>query len=364
VRCESAPEDPGEALRLEELRPRVPGRMVLAEPDGVLHMGRGYEILRSDDDGASWRTVTRLPRSPWRRVAEHSRLASRLVRQEVRALVRLPDGGYVAANREGVFWGRCSDPVLAPSRIAVGEHPLMPPMRLTLGPHGEVLFGEYGSRRSPRPVRLYASRDGGRSFEIVQALEPGSVLHVHNLLLDRGLDCYWVLAGDHDHEPGIARLSADLRRLEWLVKGEQRYRAVVAFDHGSHLVYATDTERETNGLIVLEKASGRAERLRDFDGSCIYGCRFGGLHALTTTVEPSAVNHSPWARLWLSRDGLDWRCAARLRKDRWHADYFQFGSIVLPAGESPREILAYSGQALAGLDGRTAIARVAEPGAG
>lgn len=335
-----------------------PGRVVLAEPGGVLHLGRGYEVHRSDDEGRTWRRVTTLPRSPWRWAAERSRLASRLLRQEVRALVRLSGDRYVAANREGVFHGGASDRVLRPSGIEDGGVPIKPPMRLTPGPGEVVVFGEYGSRRDGRPVRLFASRDGGASFALVRAFDAGSVLHVHNLCWDEGLRHYWVLAGDHGQEPGIGVLSEDLARFEWLVKGEQRYRACAVFDFGDHLVYATDTEKEQNGLIRLDKHSGRSERLRDFEGSCIYACRFGGLYAITTTVEPSTVNRSKHAGLWISRDGERWVQAYRAEKDRWSADYFQFGSVVLPAGASDRETLFFSGQAVTGIEGRAVVARV------
>jgi hypothetical protein len=232
-------------------------------------------------------------------------------------------------------------------------------MRISVGPGDLVLWGEYGASGGNRAVRIYASRDGGRSFEVVRALEAGSVGHVHNVIYDRHLDHFWVLAGDHGAHPGIGRLSADLERFEWLVKGDQRYRAVEVFDFGERLVYATDTEMETNGLISLDKSTGRTERIRDFDGSCIYACRYGGVYALSTTVEPSGVNRSKWVSLWLSRDGEHWKRAHRAQKDRWNADYFQFGSIVLPSGATDQELIFFSGQAVRNLDGRTAVGRIA-----
>ena len=68
------------------------------------------------------------------------------------------------------------------------------------------------------------------------------------------------------------------------------------------------------------------------------------------------------SELWLSRDAEHWRRAWRGRKDRWSAHYLQFGSVVLPSGQTDRELILFSGQAIAGLDGRTAVARLA-PGA-
>jgi hypothetical protein len=332
----------------------------LLERDGTLYAGRCYEIHRSADGGASWQRVASISRPVWRQLAEPSRLASRLLRQEIRALLRLADGTLVAACKLGVFHGREGTGTLEPSAIAGEGATLQYPMRLGLGPGDVIAWGEYVAPRRLRPVRIFASRDRGRSFEVVHTFPPGEIVHVHNVSWDATAGHWWVLSGDHGAEPGIGRLSADFARFEWLVKGEQRYRAVSVFDFGDRLIYATDTERERNGLIALDKDTGASERLCDFEGSCLYACRFGRYYALSTTVEPSRVNRSPWATLWLSQDGERWRCAWRAHKDRWHPDYFQFGSLILPSGESDDDRVWFSGQALDGIDGRTLVARPRE----
>jgi hypothetical protein len=336
---------------------RVRGRALLVEPDGTVYVGRGYAIHRSRDDGARFERAAVVPRPTWRHAAEASRLASRLLRQEIRALVRLSDGTLVATCKRGVFHGAADGRTLARSEIPEDETPLQYPMRLGVGPDDVIAWGEYVAPRKLRPVRIFASRDRGRTFSAVHVFPPGEIVHVHNVIWDESARHWWVLSGDHGDEPGIGRLSADFARFEWLVKGEQRFRAVSVFDVGEKLIYATDTEREPNRLIALDKATGKIETIGALEGSCLYACRAGGLFAVTTTVEPSTVNRSPWATLWISRDGFDWKCAWRARKDRWHPDYFQFGSLVLPAGESQRETLWVSGQAVAGLDGRTLALR-------
>lgn len=341
----------------------APGRALLLEADGTVFLGRGYEVHASRDGGASWTRVASLPCPAWRRLAEPSRLASRLLRQEVRALLRLADGTLVAACRLGVFHGPGTGGRLAPSTIDGEGVPVQFPMRLGRGPGDVVAFGEYVAPRRLRPVRIFASRDGGRRFGVVHTFAPGEIVHVHNVVWDESGGHWWVLSGDHGEEPGIGRLSADFARFEWLVKGEQRYRAVSLFDFGDRLVYATDTEREPNALVSLDKRTGASRRIRELEGSSLHACRFGGLYAVTTSVEPSAVNRSPWATLWLSRDGERWECAWRARKDRWHPNYFQYGTLLVPAGASDCERIWLSGQAVQGLDGRTIAARVRE-GAG
>ena len=359
----SAPEHSAKASEQSvelEIHARFPGRAVLVERDGTLYVGRNYEIHRTRDGGRSFELVTAMPRDPLRRLASPSRLLCRLVRLEVRALCRTNDGGFVASNRQGVFVARPGESLMRRSVVETKEVPLYPPMRINRGPRGEIVWGEYGSPKVPRLMRLYVSRDQGESFQLVRTLD--GILHVHNVLWDESQGHYWVLTGDRDPESGIGRLSADFEHFDWLVRGEQRYRAVDLFDCGDRLVYVTDTHLERNGLIFLDKATGRAERLREFDGSCIYASRFGGIYAITSTVEPSPVNHSPFSELWLSRDAEHWKCAWRTRKDRWNAIYLQFGSVVLPTGQSDRELIAFSGQAVEGLDDETVVARLA-PGA-
>jgi hypothetical protein len=337
-----------------------PGRMVAVQPDGTLYASRGYEIQRSRDDGATWTRVTTLPCSPWRRVAQASRLASRLLRQEVRALAVLGDEALVGANREGVYFGHSGAASMEPSTIEAGDLPLLPPMSLSVGPGGRIVFGEYGCPRPRRPMRLFASDDGGASFRILRTFPTGEILHVHNLVWDAHRDHWWLLSGDNGTEPGVGMLSADLAHFEWLAKGSQLHRAVEVFDLGDHLVYATDSHHETNALVRLDKSSGRVERLRDFEGSCIYACRFGGIYALTTTIEPSAHITTDQSTLWLSRDAEKWQPALSARKDRWNLKYFQFGSLVLPRGSSNREVIAVSGQALERWDGRVLTGRAVE----
>jgi hypothetical protein len=339
----------------------VPGlsraRALLAQNDGTLYLGRHYRVYRSTDDGASWTCVTSIPRSPARRFAEMFSPACRLLRHEIKALGVLPDGTCVAATRGGVYYAAPGQTAMSPSRVDEGGQALSPPMTITVGPGNRVLWGEYNSAyRHNQPIRIYASDDGARTHQVVRVFDRGDILHVHNVVYDEARRHYWVLTGDHGNEPGIGRLSLDLRDFEWVARGEQSFRTVAVFDFGEYLVYGTDSEREANAVMRFEKSTGRVERLQELDGSCIYACRFGGLYVLSTTVEPSVVNVSRQASLWVSRDGDSWRRVFQAQKDRWPAVYFQYGSLVLPRGASDREVILFTGQALEDIDGRAVIA--------
>lgn len=349
------------SLRLSQ---RTIGRALRVTRDGTLYLGRNYAIYRSRDDGATWTFVTRMPSTGVRRWAGWSRLASRLLRHEVRAMNVTPSGTVVASNREWVYFATPGETLMRRAQVNGGAQPLAPPMTMTIGPDGRVLWGEYDSTtKHGKPVRLFVSEDGGESYEIARVFEGGSILHLHNIVWDTGLGHYWVLAGDHDEEPGIGVLSEDLKSFDWLVKGKQLYRAVEVFDGGDRLIYVMDSEKECNYLVHLDKSSGKAETTAEFEGSCIYACRFGKWLTFTTTVEPSKVNSARHAALYVSRDGATWSNVLRAKKDRWHPVYFQYGSIILPRGESDRDPIFFSGQAVQDWDGWAATATLEDGGA-
>ena len=343
----------------------LPFRIIARTRGRALHLGRDgstygcvrQTIVRSSDHGATWSPVTRIPRRGVRRVLGATRLGARLARYEVRACVQLDGGGLVASNREGVYYARPGDRVMRPSRMEVGQQALSPPMCVYAGPGNRVVWGEYDSRDNHgKPVRVFVSDDGGATHHVAHVFEGGSIRHVHNFLFDTRLNKYWVLAGDVRHEPGIGLMSSDLKEVEWIGRGSQVYRAVEVFDFGDRLVYGTDSELEPNRIVSLDKSSGKVDEIQSIEGSCIYACRFGKYYAITTSVEPSGVNRSRMAALYLSTDGATWTRVFQAEKDRWHPVLFQFGSIVLPRGASEDDTIVFSGQALAGLDGILATA--------
>lgn len=342
-----------------ETRQTIPGRAVLAEPDGSLYIGRNYEIHKSTDGGVNWSLEIAMPRSWQRRVIECSRLACRAFRHEVRAMARLRNGTYVAASKKAVYFARAGQREMTQSRVEIVDF-LKPPMMFGVGPNDRILWGEYNTTNRDRPeVRIYASNDRGESYYVGHTFAAGEIRHVHNIFYDEAGGHYWVLTGDHRQEPGFGRLSADLKSFEWLVRGKQDYRAVCVFDFGDYFVYGTDSEHESNAVIRLDKRTGACERIAPLAGTCIYGCKFGGVYALSTTVEIArGDNVSRDATLLLSRDGERWETVMSARKDPLPQKIFQWGSLILPRGASECERLIVSGQALCGVDGKTIVADI------
>ncbi len=341
------------------VRHQCRGRALLVLPDGTFYIGRGQAIYRSTDDGRTWKLAARLPTSLVRRGLAHIRLACRLLRHEVKAMAVLSNGALVACNRQGVYHAAPRGHTMLPSKITCDGPPAKPPMTLNVGPGDRVTWGEYNSKTGHGlPIRIFVSEDAGAHYRAVHTSAGGDVLHVHSVFFDTQLGHYWVLTGDFDNEPGIGKLAADFSHFEWLARGRQQFRAVEVFDCGPFFVYGTDTQLEENHIVRLNKADATLETLQKTDGSCIYACRFGGLYVLSTSVEPSSINPSETASLWVSGDGIEWNEVYSAEKDSWHPVYFQFGSLVLPRGGSERETVLLSGQALRGIDGNVIVADI------
>ncbi|HEX6851062.1 MAG TPA: hypothetical protein VF139_06610 [Candidatus Polarisedimenticolaceae bacterium] len=336
---------------------RARGRALWVSEGGTLHVARRHTVLRSEDLGKRWVVDCVVPAAAWRRAACAPRLLARLFRHDVQAFVVRRDGSRLAVARDGVYLARHGETAM--QRVFAFQRGSRP-INLSVHPSGRVLFGEYGDNAERREVHVYAS-DDGRHFEVAYTFPAGEIRHVHNLIWDPHLGSYWVLVGDYRHEPGVGLFDADLSRVTWVLRGTQHARAVGAIVEPDALIFGTDSETEPNAIIRLEKATGRTTTLAAIPGSSLYAARFGDLRVVSTCVEPSRVNPDRSACVFVSRDGADWRPAARYRKDPWSLRYFQFGTVVLPQAEGRAPVAMFSGQAVAGFDDRVRIVALHAP---
>ncbi len=317
------------------------GRALYIGPKGELYVSRRYVIYRSDDGGATWRIDCFVPASGWKPLASRLRLGSRLLRYYIAAFQVMPDGARVAVARDGIYRAAPGETAMTLSfRYTRGSRPL------NLAADGNrVLFGEYGNLDDCE-VRIYVSEDSGKTFDVGYQFAPGVMRHIHNVIVDPYRDHYWVLVGDYGLHAGFAALSKDMKTLEWATCGNQNYRAVSAINMPDRFVYGTDSDRERNFIVTMDKQSGRVEKLLEVEGSSLYAGSFGPVHAISTCVEPNPTCLSRECAIYVSTDGDNWKRTLIHKKDRFDFTYFQFGTIVLPYScyAEPRGM--YSGQAV------------------
>jgi hypothetical protein len=337
---------------------RVTGRALLIDAYGRCFVAQGYRIIRSEDGGRRWTLDCAIPSNGWRPWVASVRLGARLLRHYIASLEVLSDGTRVAVARDGIYRALPGEPGMQRVfRFQRGSRPLS----LVVDSKDRILFGEYGSLESSA-VCVYASVDRAGSFEPVFTFPAGDIRHVHSIVVEPS-GGFWVLVGDFGRQPGVGLLSDDLRHLDWLARGHQKVRTVGVLVRPECLIYGTDSDRDRNFIVRLDKKTGEVAILREIEGSSLFATDFGACSAVTTCVEPNPVCRSRDASLYLSADGETWDRHLSLAKDRYHPVLYQFGTIVLPFSHCESSLGMFSGQAVDHLDAVTRIVEFTRNGA-
>jgi hypothetical protein len=331
--------------RLKILR-TFTGRALLIDSRSRLYISNKYRIYRSDDFGQSWTLDCYISTHDWKQLAASLPLASRLLRYYIASFYVLDDGSRIAVARDGIYHAAPSEKRMVRTfKITRGSRPL----NLSIDKN-RVMFGEYGSGLENSQVIIYISEDFGKTFSIGYLFPQGNIRHVHNIVVDQFAGIYWVLVGDFEEQPGIGILSQDLKDIHWICRGTQQCRAVCGLPTCDGLIYGTDSDRERNFIVKLEKNTGKMHKIREIEGSSLYATNYGALKAISTCVEPNPQCPSKTSFLYLSHDATTWDRVLGYQKDFYHPRYFQFGTLVLPPSKSDHNHILLSGQSLGGLD--------------
>jgi hypothetical protein len=224
-----------------------------------------------------------------------------------------------------------------------------------------IYFGEYFGNRHREPVHVY-KRDEDASWRVVYSFTLGEINHIHGLIPDPQRDCIWLLAGDFEHSASIWMVKENFNEVRPILRGEQAYRACVAFPTEQGLLYATDTQINRNAIRLLTCRDGEwlSESLLDINGSCIYGCQLRDYFVFSTATEPSDQKSNPILALLDRRPGpgiienksdvllvnkTDLSCSVLFSKEKDFLPYrlFQFGAILFPHGVArDNTLFAYS----------------------
>jgi len=317
---------------------RWPGVRVLAWAGNELYASRSYEMLRGlvRDGEVQWQAIAHFNPPLWRRLSCKSGLASRLVRDGFHALTILPSGQLVGAVPGAIVTLKAGEREFRTThKILRGTRPL----HLTCTPHGQIFFGEYFDNPGRDEVHIYASSDGGSTWQIAYTFPKGAIRHIHNVAYDQWADCLWILTGDNGVECRILRASRDLKTIDVVISGNQQARAVALVITPEGLYFSSDTPLESNHVYHLDRA-GKVTVLCSLESSSIQGCQVGDAVFFTTMVEPSDLNLTRRVQLYGSRPGRPWHALLNWEKDSLPMRLFQYGNAFLPDGLNTTNYLA------------------------
>jgi hypothetical protein len=328
--------------------------MALLCTDEAVYLSGPASLWKMDLQGTEPRHLAAVP-VPWPyRQAARWRLLRRLGRLDVRELMQLPSGDLLGiVQKRLVRLDPRQGETSTVFQVTAGGRP----KGLALTPAGHVFVGEYWGNPRRQPLRIWASTNGGATWELAHTLPAGSAKHIHNIIWDEHRLGLWVLTGDADGECALLFTADEFQTVTEIIRGGQMARACQLFCRPEGLYYGTDTERAANWFVHLEVTTGKIHNMQPLPGSCIYAARLADRYWLSTSVEPSKVNFERRPALWTSPDLQQWIKLVEFDKDWWPGEYFGFGSVMLPRVQGACPWLVFSAMAVKQHDLTTFVVR-------
>ncbi|WP_316790832.1 hypothetical protein [Pedobacter frigoris] len=325
-----------------------------------LLFSRSNNIFLLDTLTGQKRHITQLPASPWLRMANASKLISRVLRLGVRYAIPLPnDKVLVVFNLKFYEVDLKTGAFKETFTLPRGNRPLdISHISSISGFEDRICFGEYFYNPEKTPVHIYSKRLEDPEWEISYTFKEGEIDHVHAIVPDPYRNCVWILTGDFDGGSAIWMAKDNFREVRPVLRGKQIYRACVAFPVKEGLIYATDSQFEINSIRLL-KAINNTEWTSDFlyeiNGPAIYGCKVDETLFFSTSVEGNSIPKGKILR-YLDRepgpgvkDNYSYIVGGNMssgftdlssnEKDRYPLMIFQFGAITFPSGRNETNML-------------------------
>ncbi len=252
-------------------------------------------------------------------------LLYRVFRKNISHVIYLQDDSYLVFANHFIYTIKKGE-IVKTSRIESCRRPLN---ILTLENNHSIIWGDYNAKRTGEPVNLYRSLDNGISWEIIYSFPANTIRHIHNVIYDRYRDQYYVLTGDENEESGIW-VTADFQKMEPLLVGSQRYRAVAIIPTENGIIIPTDSEYERNYIQFYSFESKDLSTTCELNGSAFFAQYIGGRYFVSTVCEPSLVNHYQYADLWMSEDTQNWEKIKSVKKSILTGRIFRYPAIKLP----------------------------------
>lgn len=219
-----------------------------------------------------------------------------------------------------------------------------------------LYFGEYFANFQRESVHIY-KRNVNCNWEIVYTFPQGTIEHIHAIVPDKFRDCLWILTGDFDKASGIWMAKNNFKEVKPILIGEQNFRSCVAFPEEKGIVYATDSQFETNSIRILYEKDSRwiSEFICEINGPAIYGCKVKDNLFFSTSVEGDSLSKGklmkfldnvpgegikePYSHIVGGNSDKGFSVLSKNKKDLYPFILFQFGAITFPTGINDTDFL-------------------------
>lgn len=329
------------------------GKKILAVTNEGLIASKGYNLYYKEIDGGKWSRYGRISDGKNSLFASFA-LSRRLTRAEISKLYQLQDGTELCIARKGIFRRETpKDSFEKVFNVVRGSRPMF----LCEDKDGSVYFGEYFQNMEKQSVHIYGSHDKGKTWEIVYTFPEGNINHVHGIYFDPYTQKMWYATGDRENECFIGYTENGFKTVTEVFRGGQEYRTCVLFFYKDFIVFGTDSQYQQNVLKCFDRKTLEITELQKVQGPVIRGAQFGDIAMISTDVEPSEVNKTKNAYVWITKDGLRWEELCYAEKDILPSMLFQFGVFDLPqyAPDYKGSKVFVTGKAVKGCGGDTLV---------
>lgn len=300
-------------------------KVLRVDNDGLVAV-KGYTLYRRKNGAGKWERYARIDDGINSLLAMVP-LSRRLTRAEITRCYKLRDGSELCIARKGIF------------RLGAGESRMVKvfnvkrgsrPMNICENVDGTLFFGEYFANMEKKSVHIYRSTDSGNTWDICYTFPEGNINHVHGIFFDPYTNRMWFATGDRENECIIGYSEDGFRTTTEVFRGGQDYRSCVLFFYKDFIVFGTDSQYQQNILKYFTRETLEINEICKVQGPVIKGVQAGDISIISTDVEPSDVNRTKNAYVWITFDGLNWEELCHAEKDFLNPTLFQFGVFDLP----------------------------------
>jgi hypothetical protein len=223
----------------------------------------------------------------------------------------------------------------------------------TIGPAGELIFGDYGAKGKSQGVVVYRSLDKGKYWEEIFKFPVGSVKQILAINWDRHSSSFWVNTGDEIGECFFWRFDKNFELVEKLGDGSLIYRAISIWFAKGKISWVSNNPVNGSKLYSLDLVNRDLEAGEDIDGSVWYSKTLSdGQVLLTTCAEDLGWKSDNGVKLLASKTTNNFRVIGYYPKDRFSKRLFRFGIGSFPLGDMSANKVFINLEAVEKYDGK------------
>jgi len=137
-----------------------------------------------------------------------------------------------------------------------------------------LFIGEYFRNPQKVEVKIYKSKNFGKTWETAYVFQPGNIQHIHSLQPDPYSGNLWICTGDSDTESMIGWSGDNYGSICPIGKGSQIWCACQLVFTENAVYWGTDHYKENfAGIYRWDRKSHELSMIREIDGVMFFGTR-------------------------------------------------------------------------------------------